>query len=337
MKRFALFILLLIFTGCQDKNVPTLHIFTWSEMLDQELVNEFEKQFHCKVVIDLYDSNESMYAKVRLGNSSYDILFPSNYYLEIMSKQNMVKKLDVELIPNHTHLDPKYYTPKKNPYGIPFMVSYSGIGYRSNKVKLVNPSYNIFNSKEYAGRMTMLNDAREALGAALRTLGYSVNTKKKEEVDAAADLLISWKKNLAKFENEQYKNGLINSEFLVSQSYSSDILQVQTETDLIKFGFPKEGAILSIDCITIAQNSPEPELAHAFINFMIAPKSAALNIERTHALTPVLDSYQYLPEHLRNSPILFPSSEQMQNMELINDLGADVEIYYNAWERVRGS
>ena len=306
-------------------------------MLDPELVSEFEKEFQCRVVVDLYDSNESMYAKIKLGNSSYDILFPSNYYLEIMSKQGMVKPLDLNLIPNHIYLDPQYFSPENNPYGIPFMVSYSGIGYRSDKVSLDDPSYTIFNSPQYAGRMTMLNDAREAIGAALKTLGHSVNTTDKNAVESAADLLINWKRNLAKFENEQYKNGLINSEFLVCQSYSSDILQVRSETDQIEYGFPKEGAILSIEFVTISQKAPEPELAHAFINYMIAPKSAALNIQRTHALTPVLDSYQYLPEHLSRSPILFPSEDQMKAMEKIQDLGPDARIYYKAWERVRGS
>jgi len=326
-----------LFSSCKESPKPTLHIFTWSEMLDADLVHQFEEENGCRVVIDLYDSNESMYAKVKLGNSSYDILFPSNYYLEIMEKQGMVKKLDLELIPNHIYLDRAYFSSEANPYGIPFMVSYSGIGYRTDKVEMDHPSYTIFSSMKYSGRMTILNDVREALGAALRTLGVSVNTLNKEAIEAAADLLIQWKQNLAKFENEQYKNGLINGEFLVSQSYSSDILQVQTETDKIAFGYPKEGAILSVEYITIPESSPHPDLAHEFINFMIEPTSAAINIQRTHALTPVTKSYPLLPDHLRNSPILFPSAEQMKSMEKIRDLGSDVLLYYRAWERVKGS
>lgn len=337
LRKTCFFFLLVILSSCEDNRQRTLHIFTWSEMLDTRLVHEFEKEFNCHVVIDLYDSNESMYAKVKLGNSSYDILFPSNYYLEIMSKQGMVKPLNFDLIPNHLYLDPHYFNSESDPYGIPFMLSYSGLGYRSDQVAPPPSSYNIFGSKEYIGRMTMLNDTREALGAALRTLGHSVNSTDKNAIESAADLVIKWKQNLAKFESEQYKNGLINSEFLICQSYSSDILQVQVEADLVKFSFPKEGAILSIDYITISEHSPEPELAHAFINYMIAPKAAALNIQRTHALTPIPSSYQLLPKHLRENPILFPSEDQLKAMEKIRDLGSDVRLYYDAWERVKGS
>lgn len=336
MRLIPLFLLLLL-TSCGDQQIPTLHIFAWSEMLDADLVHDFEESFDCRVIIDLYDSNESMYAKIRLGNSSYDIIFPSSYYLEIMQKQKMVHKLDFSLIPNHIYLDPLYFTKETSPYGIPFMVSYSGLGYRNDRVELPSPSYTIFNSSDYIGRMTMLNDAREALGAALKTLGYSINSINQNEVDEAADLLISWKWHLAKFENEQYKNGLINGEFLISQSYSSDILQVQRESQYVSFGFPKEGSILSIDLITVPIDAPNFELAHAFINFMLEPKAAATNIERTHALTPVIPSYELLPEELRTSPILFPSVEQRNNMEKIQDLGENISLYYEAWERVKGS
>lgn len=335
--KFLALLMLLLLTACGDQQKPTLHIFTWSEMLDRELVDIFEEEFDCRVIIDLYDSNESMYAKLKIGYSSYDIVLPSNYYLEIMEQQEMVQKLDFSLIPNVVHLDPYYFSKERNPYGIPFMVSYTGIGYRNDRVNLVNPTYTIFDSPEYSGRMTMMNDAREALGAALKTLGYSINSRSKEEIEQAADLLISWKYHLAKFENEQYKSGLINGEFLISQSYSSDILQVQRESKNVSFAFPQEGTILAIEQITIPIKAPNAELAHAFINFMLEPKAAALNIERTHALTPVISSYKLLPEHLRVSPILFPSEEQKNNMEKIEDLGEDIQLYYQAWERVKGS
>lgn len=335
--RLLSLLLLVLLTSCGDQQKPTLHIFTWSEMLDRNLVDAFEEEFNCRVIIDLYDSNESMYAKLKIGNSSYDIIFPSNYYLNMMAQQEMVQTLDFSRIPNHVNLDPFYFDTKSNLYGIPFMISYSGIGYRNDRVDLVDPSYKVFNSSQFTGRMTMLNDAREALGAALKTLGFSVNSRSKQEIEQAADLLISWKTHLAKFENEQYKNGLIKGEFLVSQSYSSDILQVQMESDDISFGFPQEGAILAIELISIPINAPNTELAHAFINFMLEPQAAALNIERTHALTPVTPSYKLLPKRLRTSLILFPSEEQKRNMEKIEDLGLDIRLYYRAWERVKGS
>jgi spermidine/putrescine transport system substrate-binding protein len=338
MKRTAYLLFILVaLASCGESKKPSLHIFSWSEMLASDLVEEFEKTHHCNVIIDLYDSNESMYAKLKIGQSHYDIIFPSNYYLEIMEKQGMLRLLEIDKIPNHKYLDPQYYSPEKNLYGIPFMVSFSGLGYRSDRVTIEDPSYDVFNNALYSGRMTMFNDTRETLGACLKYLGYSVNSTNQDEIEQAADLLIKWKRNLAKFENEQYKNGLVNAEFLICQSYSGDILQIQKESEAIAFAYPKEGCILSIEYITIPANSPNPELAHAFINFMLNPRNAANNIERTHALTPIVASYPLLPEALQKNPILFPKEEYRKKMETIHDLGDQLYLYNRAWERVKGS
>ncbi len=306
-------------------------------MLDTDLVYEFEKKFDCRVIIDLFDSNESMYAKLMLGRTNYDVIFPSNYYVELLKNQKMIQPLDLNLIPNRIYLDSAYFPEELNMYAIPYMVSFSGIGYRSDRVKLSSPSYQAFNDKHYRGRITMLNDLREALGACLKTLGYSINTTKASEVREAADLLIKWKQNFAKFENEQNKSGLANGEFLISQIYSPDLSQVQAENENVAFAFPKEGCILAIDCMCIPYSAPQFDLAHAFINFMIAPTVAALNIERTYALTPIIPAYSMLPEDFRHNPILFPAEEQKEKMELIHDIGPHIELYHTEWERVKGS
>jgi spermidine/putrescine transport system substrate-binding protein len=183
--------------------------------------------------------------------------------------------------------------------------------------------------------MTMLNDSREALGAALRYLGYSINTRSPAEVSKAGNLLLSWRKNLAKFESEQYKNGLASSEFLVVQGYSIDIMHVINENPDVSFVYPKEGAIMSIDYMAIPTNALNVELAHEFINFMLETPIAVQNISFTNSLIPLLPVYEMLDEKKRNDPILFPSQEALQKMELIEDLQEDIQLYYKAWDKVK--
>src|SRR5262249_41315816 len=155
-------------------------------------------------------------------------------------------------------------------------------------------------------RMTLLNEVREALGAALLYKGHSVNTTNPSEIDEATEIVIEWKQNLAKFESEQYKNGLASAEFLVSQGYSGDIAQVQVETPEIAFDIPKEGALLSADYLVIPKDAKQVALAYAFINFLLEPHIAAQNIEFTRYLSPNTGAYLLLPQELRDNTILFP-------------------------------
>ncbi len=330
-------LLLLLFTSCSEPSRPVLRIFTWSEFFAPDLITEFEKKHDCRVIVDVYDSNESMYAKLKLGTPGYDLIFPSNYFLDILIQQGMIQKLKIDQIPNARLLDQDYINPEYMDWSLPFIVSYTAIAYRKDRIATLEPSWTVFSKPEFRGRMTMLNDIRETLGTALKVLGYSINTTNPEEVNQAGDLIIEWKQNLAKFENDQYKNGITNAEFLVVHTYSMDYMQVYQENKNIALLFPKEGSILSIDYMAIPANAPSPSLARTFINYLYEPEVAAKNMEHTNALIPVKGSYSLLPLHLKNSPTLFPPKKEKQNMELIKDLGKDAQIYYDVWDRVKGT
>lgn len=331
---FLVFALLLM-ASCTSSNRQTLYIFAWSDLIKPELITEFEQAFNCHVVIDTYDSNESMYAKLKLSSVHYDIIFPSNYYVDILQSQSMIQPIDRSQVPNINNFDPNYFKDHADLSALPFIVSFSGIAYRQDKLQLDHPSWDVFSRTDLKGRMTMLNDGRETIGAALKYLGFSINSRSADEITQATDILISWKKNLAKFESEQYKNGLASGEFLVAQGYSIDIMQVITENPEVAFAYPIEGAILSIDCIAIPTGATETTLAHAFINFMLDTPNAAENVMFTKSLMPLLPVYDLLDTSMRQDPILFPPPEDLKKMELIQDLQGDIQLYYKAWNRVK--
>lgn len=332
---FSLLALLGIPSCSSPPPKPTLYLFTWGEFFKPELITEFENKFNCHVVIDTYDSNESMYAKLKLSSINYDIIFPSNYYVEILHKQKMIQPIDPKKIANIKNYDPKYFKQTSPLPALPFIVSFSALAYRKDKVTLEDPSWGVFARTDLKGRMTMLNDSREVLGAALRYLGYSINTRSPSEVAKAGELLLSWRKNLAKFESEQYKNGLASSEFLVVQAYSIDIMHLINENPAVSFVYPKEGAIMSIDYMAIPTNAHQVDLAYAFINFMLETPNALKNIDFTNSLIPLLPVYELLNENKRKDPILFPSKEALQKMEIIEDLQEDIQLYYKAWDKVK--
>lgn len=339
MKGLCLSILMfcLMIAGC-DSNEKELHIYSWGDYINPEVIREFEKKYDCKVVVDTYDSNESMYAKLKAGASGYDIIFPSNYFLGLLEKQEMLQPINLDQVPNLKNLDTvliKLINAEATNSSVPYMITFTGIGYRQDRIPEMVDSWNAFGQAKWRGRMTMLNDFRETLGAGLKYLGYSVNSVEEKEIEAAADQVIRWKKNLAKFESEQYKNGIATAEFLVVHGYCGDILQVMQEDSGVNFIYPKEGALIACDYLAIPSKASQPELAHQFINYLYDPEIAARNMQWTLFLCPNKGAYAYLNPTLRDNPVLFPSEETLRQAELIQDIGEDVVKYYHAWDRVK--
>lgn len=340
MKTFLSLLLIMSFflTGCDNPSKPTLQIFIWSDYITPEVIEKFKQENDCHIVIDTFDSNESMYAKLKLGANSYDLIFPSNYFLDILRNQNMIQPIDRAQIPNYKNLDDNYLKlidRKDLDYAIPYMVSTTGIFYRTERVKDFDASWTTFGRKDLKGRMTMLNDLREVIGAALQVLGFSINTTDENEINKAVELVLNWKENLAKFEGEQYKNGVASGEYLVSQAYAGDSLQVMSENEEVTFSYAKEGTAISIDFAVIPANASNKELALKFINYLLQPEVTAENIVFTNFLSPNKEAYTLLPDDLQKSPVLFPSKEILDKSEMIRDLGDDNKLYNEAWDRIK--
>lgn len=331
--------LVLFFCAC-SKREQALHLYTWADYIKPELVQRFEQEQGCKVVIDTFDSNEAMYAKLKAGATGYDVLVPSSYMVKIMHEQGMLRTLDHSKLPNLSHVDPLYLKVALDPameHSAPYMLTWTGLGFLKDKVTDFKPSWAMLDRSDLKGRITLLNDMRETIGAALKSLGYSLNTTNPAELEAARDVVIRWKKNIAKFENEQYKTGLASGEFLLTHGYSGDILKMQEENDQVEFALPEEGFSLACDDLVIPKDAAQPDLAHAFINFLLDPKVAAENTEFITYLAPNKDAYPLLSEEVRSNPNIFPSEELRARGELIKDLGSNNELYIKVWDQIKGA
>ena len=340
MKNILILCLIVLSTficGCSDKR-PELNVYTWSDYIDDTLVKEFEDRYNCKVVIDTFDSNEAMYAKIKAGASGYDIIIPTSYMALVMYEQKLINKLELSKIPNSKYIDKQYLQKlafdKTMEYSIPYMLGYTCIAY--NKERVVKPvnSWSIFSRKDLNGRTTLLNDMRETIGAALLYKGYKINTTNQKELEVALKQVNIWKKYIAKFDNEVYKIGLTSGEFWVVQGYSGDILQAMQERSNIEIIIPKEGVSISCDDIVIPVSSDNKELAYKFINFIIEPKNAAKNMEYTQFFAPVPDAKQYVKD--LDITKIFPV-ELYERGQLIKDLGIDNKKYQEVWNKIKAN
>ena len=323
--------------GCAEKK-PVLHVYTWSDYIKPELVAQCERENNCKVVVDTYASNEEMYAKLKAGASGYGLLFPSSYMVKIMHDQGMLQKLELDLIPNRANVDPDYMKlafDQAMDHSVPYTVTITCLGYLGSKVPDFKPTWGMLDREDLKGRMTMLNDHREVIGVALKYLGYSLNTLDDRQLAEAKDVVLRWKKNLAKFENEQYKNGLASGEFLLVHGYSGDLMLVQSENEDIQIAIPREGAALSFDDMVIPAGARQVELAHRFINFVLDPHVAAELTEFIYFLCPNEVSYQHLSAETRADPILFPPPEVVEKLEMIGDLGEGNAKYTKLWDEIK--
>jgi spermidine/putrescine transport system substrate-binding protein len=168
-------------------------------------------------------------------------------------------------------------------------------------------------------------------------LGHSINTTSEADLSEAETLLLEWKKNLAKFENEQYKIGLASGEFLLVHAWNGDVFQIRKESPDVRFLVPEEGTIISCDDLVIPIGAGEPALAHAFINFLHEPAVAAENTEFIYYLCPNKDSYPMLSPEIRDNPGIFLKPEVQARSETIADIGAANALYIKVWDRLKSA
>ena len=327
-------------SGCGPAK-PTLNVYMWSDYIDLDLVREFEKQNNCKVVIDIFDSNEFMYSKLKAGGTGYDVILPTSYMARVMFEQNMLEKLDHSKLPNIRFVNQKVLADlaidKKMEYSVPYMIGYTCVAYNKDKVGKLPESWDVFSNAKYAGKMTMLNDHRETIGAALFFLGKSMNDTNDADLAKAKEILLKWKKNLAKFDNELYKVGIQSGEFLIVQGYSGDLFQVMAESPNLAYMCPKEGISMSCDDWVIPASAKNKELAYKFIDFLCEPKNAAKNMEFTCYSAPIPEARKYVSEENKNHPGMFIPDDLYKRGELIRDLGADNAKFNELWDVVKGN
>lgn len=328
-----------------------LHIYTWSDYIAPEVKEGFERGLGCRVVIDTFDSNEAMYAKLKAGGTGYDIITPTSYQIATMAREGMIVPLDHSKIPNLAGFDRRFATQIIDPtfeYNVPYSVTYAGFAYRKDKLPAdADPhSWGVLGNPGLRGRTTLLDDIRETLGAALMYLGHSINSDKPEELDAAVDQLRAWRANVRKFDSESYKTEVPAGASFLGHGYSTDVTQVivgdeeegvEPRPDVV-FVLPKEGFSIAFDEMVLAANAPRPDLAYAFMNYIYDPEVAKANMEYICGPVPVKDGIDLLEEDYRDLIIL--DEETIARGQVLRSFEGRpevVELYNRAWDRVKAT
>jgi putrescine transport system substrate-binding protein len=332
-----------------------LNVYNWSDYVDPKVIEDFQSQTGIKVRYDVFDSNEVLETKLLTGNSGYDVVVPSAYFLERQIKAGVFRKLDKTKLPNLANLDPDLMQRAAghdpgNEYGVVYMWGTTGIGYDATKVKKILPSapvdsWNlIFDpaviSKLKGCGVSVLEDPTDMVATALLYLGKDPNSQSEADLKLAEDLLVAIRPYIRSISSSAYIDGLANGDICVAVGYSGDMLQARDRAVEagkpvdIQYSIPKEGALMWFDTLAIPADAKHPDNAHLFIDYLMRPEVAAKNSDFVNYANANAKATALVNEELRNDPGIYPTPEVKARLQANLTKSAEFTRLLNrAWTR----
>ncbi len=346
-----------------------LNLYNWTEYIPYgsaaedfevtDLVAKFEEETGVKIVQTFYEDNETMLAQIEAGGAPYDLIVPSDYMVSTMAdpEVNLLVKVNKDAIPNLKNLDPLFTNLPFDPngdYSVPYQAGTSGIGFSFEALDAAGVDYEngiswglIFDpemSAPFTGKISMLNDERETLGAALKYLGYSVNTTSQEELDEATAILKDANSRIAAYDSAAFDDLLMSGETVVAHGWNGGFLgsfdQASTDDydayEYYGYAVPNEGGIVWVDLMAIPVTAEHPCTALTFMNFILDAENGGELTNYTYYMSPNLAAYEYIDPEILGDEMVFPSEETMSKLEFIADVGDFSLQYSDAFAAAKG-
>jgi spermidine/putrescine transport system substrate-binding protein len=324
----------------------TINVYNWGQYISDgsdgsiDVNAEFTKRTGIKVNYMTYDSNESMYTKLKTGGSTYDVIIPSDYMVARLISEGMLEKLDMENIPNYKYVDEAYknqaYDPG-NEYSVPYTWGTVGVIYNSKYVDEADVgSWSLLWNKKYAGKILMFDNPRDAFAVAEEYLGIDVNTVNIDDLRAASYKLIEQKPLVQSYVMDQIYDKMEREEAWIAPYYAGDYLQMAAENPDLKFYLPKEGFNLFIDAICIPKGCQNKKAAEEYINFLCDPEISGQNLDYLGYSTPISDAKQYMDPDTASSEVAYPSKKTLAGGSSFINLPSETSQQMDAlWLQVK--
>lgn len=331
--------IMIVSTGCssEKKDSNTLNILNYDIYMDKSLLNEFEIKNNVKIKYDTYNTPEEMYIKAKAGASDYDLIISSEYMIERMINEGMVNKLNFENIPNFKYIDETFknqpYDPN-NEYAVPYFWGTLGILYNKNVVDASSDSWSMLWDENHNQRIIMMDSQRDAFAAALKLLGYSLNTVNEKELDEAKELLIKQRPLVMTYITDGAPDIMINEEADMALVWSGEAVSAMSENENLDFVIPKEGSNIWIDAMFVPSTTQNQALAEKFIDFLCSTESTLRNIDEVWYSTVHTEALSQVDEELINNPAFNIPQEDIDKMEMFRDPQEFIELYTERWTEI---
>ena len=332
----------LTFRGTDALAAGKVNFYNWDTYIGETTLADFTAATGIEVQYDLYADNDELFAKLKNGNPGYDLIVPTNDYVERMIIAEMLEPLDHSKVPNMKNIDPNFLNPAFDPgrkYSLPYMWGSIGVGYRKSKTDGVPDSWaDLYTSDKYAGRIAMLGSGDVVFQMAMKLMGKSLNDWTDENIAAAEAMVIAQKGNIVAFAPDNGQDLLLSGEADVVMEWNGDILQVMEEDDDLGFVIPKEGGLLWEDTLCVPVGAPNPDGAHAMIDYILGAEAGRDIAEFIYYATPNAAAKALTSSDYQDNPAIFPPAEAVAKSETSIFAGQEVVQKIDAaWTRVKAA
>ena len=378
MKRFSFFIIMLIclsfcLTACstisddEEIEIQTLtvsnpeyytqlqgqgisiNVYNWGEYIADgsdegtlDVNEEFTNLTGIKVNYSTYATNEELYAKLKGGGASYDVIIPSDYMISRMIKEDMLQKLDFENIPNFSNISDTFVNPgydTKNEYSVPYTWGTVGIIYDNTAISDENFGWEILWDEKYKDQILMFDNPRDAFAVAELLLGYSLNSENPEEIKKAAEKLKEQKRLVQAYVMDEIFDKMGAGEAVLAPYYAGDALTLMDEYDHLGFVIPESGTNLFVDAMCIPKAAKQKQAAEMYINFMCEPDIAYATTNYIGYSTPNKAALEMLDDEVKNDGISYLDDAYLaEKTEVFSNLSDETnELMQNEWTEMKSS
>ncbi len=318
----------------------TLTIFNWYDYIDEDVLTQFTEETGIKVVYTNFTTNEELYTKLAASPSSYDVIFPSDYIIERLIKEDMLAELDTSKMPNYVGLLNWIKAPAYDPdgkYSVAYMWGTVGIIYNTGMVSAPVTSWGALFDDQYKNNVIMMDSVRDTLGVGLKYLGYSMNSTDETQLDAARDVLIDQKKRgiVKAYYVDETKDMMVAGEAALAVAWSGDALYAIEKNDKLAYVVPDEGSNIWVDGMCIPKGSKNVEAAEAFIDFMCRSDIAYKNQQYIYYSTPVAAVVDMYTDEEKADTTINPTQDIIDRCEFFTDISQYSDLYEDEWMQIK--
>jgi spermidine/putrescine transport system substrate-binding protein len=332
--------------GDPSQLAETIYMYNWVEYIDPAIAEQFLEECGVEVVETNFDSNETLLASLQAGGADYDIIVPSDYMVQVLISEGFVMELDYSVIPNLANMEPlnvnQYFDPEQK-YTVPYFWGTSGFAVDTTAVSDYEDSWAMLfdPSPENCGKISMLDDQRETLGAALIYLGYSLNSTDPAELEEAKNLLIAQSECVRAYDSQTNDDLLISGETVFGHMWTGDAILAGLPDyggrDGILYVIPEEGCVIWQDNLMVPATAPNAYTAMVFINYLHYPEIAAQNAEFVGYGTPNAAAKEFIDPEILANPGIYPPAEVEARLEWIEDVGDALQLYDRIWTEFKAA
>jgi spermidine/putrescine transport system substrate-binding protein len=327
--------------GCSSGRKPRLNVYNWSDYVAPDTIPNFEREFGVEVRYGTFEGAAELMAKIMTGNSGWDVVFPPSEFIPPLRDLGLLAPLDHKRLSNLDQLAPAFQKPKWDTelgLCVPYMHGATGIVSRRS----VDPPISAWSdlwTQRVAGRVTMLDDPAEVLGACLKKLGYSINSTNPVELEKAQKEAIAQKKVLRAYLNAEVRDQLIAGDIVAAQAWAITAQQaIDGAPKNLVWTHPQEGFALFADNAAILRESRRKDVAHEFVNYLLRPKVAAAIALAMNTATANGGAQALLPDEVRNNQTLYPSAETLARGEWIEPVPTAIQkLRDRLWTEIKSA